>query len=140
VGGLEAQDDDGKWISVPHVKGSTIVNFGQQVEFLTGGVVQAAFHRVVIPPTATQTRYSVAWLGYPALNALLKPLDVTREFSDEVLGLWKEAEARRQGMSTVNDVPKGDLSANQYERFGCLLWRRRVRSHPGVVRRFYALE
>ncbi|KAF9932933.1 hypothetical protein BGZ67_004529 [Mortierella alpina] len=139
VGGLEAQDFDGKWLSVPYVKGSTIVNFGQQVEFLTGGIVQAANHRVVIQ-SAVKTRYSVAWLSYPALNALLKPLDVAREFSDEVLGLWKEAEAQRQGKGIVTAMPKFDLSASQHERFGWLLWRRRVRSHPVVAKRFYALE
>ncbi len=50
VGGLEAQDFTGSWLSVPHVDGSIIVNFGQQVEFLTNGIVQAATHRVVSNP------------------------------------------------------------------------------------------
>ena len=138
VGGLEAQDFDGQWISVPHVEGSTIVNFGQQVENLTGGIVQSATHRVVFPSTAAQTRYSVAWFSFPALNALLKPLDVAGEFSDEVLALWKEAETRRQGKGIVSDVPKGDLFASQNERFGWIAWRGLVRSHPGVVKRFYS--
>ncbi|CAO3570016.1 unnamed protein product [Mortierella alpina] len=140
VGGLEVQDFDGKWISVPHVEGSTIVNFGQQVENLTGGIVQSATHRVVFPSTATQTRYSVAWFSFPALNALLKPLDVAGEFSDEVLDLWRAAEARRQGQGIVSDVPKGDLFASQHERFGWTAWRGLVRSHPGVVRRFYSAK
>ncbi|KAF9949876.1 hypothetical protein BGZ72_008368 [Mortierella alpina] len=140
VGGLEAQGFDGKWIPAPHVEGSIIVNFGQQIENLTCGIVQSAIHRVIIPPTATQTRYSVAWFAYPALNALLRPLDVASEFSDEVLGLWKEAVAQRQGSGNVSEMPKDDLLVSQHERFGWVVWRRRGRSHPDVVKRFYTLQ
>ncbi|KAF9966504.1 hypothetical protein BGZ70_002117 [Mortierella alpina] len=134
VGGLEVQGFDGNWISVPPVEGSTIVNFGRQIEALTNGLVQAATHRVVIPATATQTRYSVVWFGYPALNLVVKPLDVPGGFSDEILELWREAVAQRQGKPIVSDAPP--FIAGPDDRFGWLMWRRRVLSHPEIAERF----
>ncbi|SJX61235.1 related to Oxidoreductase [Sporisorium reilianum f. sp. reilianum] len=136
VGGLEAQDFAGAWLSIPHVDGSIIVNFGQQVEFLTNGIVQAATHRVVSNPAAAKDRYSVAFFSSPALNTFLEPLD-SRRFSDELVHAWKDAEARRSAGEIVSDVPKGDLFAKANEPFGWINWRGLVRSHPGVVNAFY---
>lgn len=136
VGGLEAQDFTGSWLSVPHVDGSIIVNFGQQVEFLTNGIVQAATHRVVSNPSGTQDRYSVAFFSSPALNTYLEPLNSDR-FSKELVEAWKKAEAKRNEGDIVSDVPKGDLFARANEPFGWINWRGLVRSHAGVVNAFY---
>ncbi|SNX82542.1 related to Oxidoreductase [Melanopsichium pennsylvanicum] len=137
VGGLEAQDFYGYWLSVPHVDGSIIVNFGQQVEFLTNGIVQAATHRVISNPSGTKDRYSVAFFSSPALNSFLEPLDSTR-FSRELVEEWKSAEEKRGGKGSVkSDVPKGDLWGRRGEAFGWINWRGLVRSHPGVVAAFY---
>ncbi|TKY84968.1 hypothetical protein EX895_006048 [Sporisorium graminicola] len=136
VGGLEAQDFTGSWLTVPHVDGSIIVNFGQQVEFLTNGIVQSATHRVVSNPSAKHDRFSVAFFSSPALNTFLQPLDSAR-FSAELVDAWKRAEAHRNGGDIVSDVPKGDLFAKANEPFGWINWRGIVRSHPGVVNAFY---
>ncbi len=136
VGGLEAQDFDGSWLSVPHVEGSIIVNFGQQVEFLTNSIVQAATHRVVSNPAGSKDRYSVAFFSSPALNVYLEPLDSDR-FSPELVSAWKAAQSKRNDGEIVSDVPKGDLFARADEPFGWINWRGLVRSHPGVVRAFY---
>lgn len=136
VGGLEGQDFSGSWLSIPHVDDSIIVNFGQQVEFLTNGIVQAATHRVVSNPNGTQDRFSVAFFSSPALNTYLKPLD-SRRFSKELVEAWKTAESKRSGGDIISDVPKGDLFARADEPFGWINWRGLVRSHPGVVNAFY---
>lgn len=136
VGGLEAQDFTGAWLTVPHVDNSIIVNFGQQVEFLTSGIVQAATRRVVSNPSAQQDRYSVAFFSSPALNTFLKPLDPER-FSEELVEAWKKAERERSGGEIVSDVPRGDLFAKANEPLGWINWREIVRSHPGVVNAFY---
>ncbi|KAG0263086.1 hypothetical protein BG011_009289 [Mortierella polycephala] len=137
VGGLQVQDFEGNWLSVPHVEGSTIVNFGQQIENVSGGIIQSATHRVVFPAVSPEPRYSMAWFSFPALNARLKPLDALQDFNDEVINLWKEAEARRQGKEIICDVPKGDLFGTHTENFGWIAFRGLVRSHPGVVKQFY---
>lgn len=136
VGGLEGQDFTGSWLSIPHVENSIIVNFGQQVEFLTNGIVQAATHRVVSNPSGTKDRFSVAFFSSPALNTYLQPLDSDR-FSKELVEAWKKAEAKRNDGNIVSDVPKGDLFAKANEPFGWINWRGLVRSHPGVVNAFY---
>ncbi|SPO21728.1 related to Oxidoreductase [Ustilago trichophora] len=136
VGGLEGQDFSGSWLSIPHVEGSIIVNFGQQVEFLTNGIVQAATHRVVSNPSGTKDRFSVAFFSSPALNTYLEPLD-SDGFSSELVEAWQEAESKRSNSQIVSDVPKGDLFARADEPFGWINWRGLVRSHPGVVNTFY---
>lgn len=136
VGGLEAQDFSGSWLSVPHVEGSIIINFGQQVEFLTNGIIQAATHRVVSNPSGYKDRFSVAFFSSPALNTYLEPLSSER-FSKELVDAWKKAEAKRNDGNIVSDVPKGDLFAKANEPFGWINWRGLVRSHPGVVNAFY---
>lgn len=136
VGGLEAQDFTGSWLSIPHVDRSIIVNFGQQVEYLTNGIVQAATHRVVSNPIGQKDRFSVAFFSSPALNAYLEPLDSQR-FSHELVDAWKKAEAKRKQGEIVSDVPRGDLFAKANEPFGWINWRGLVRSHPGVVNAFY---
>ncbi|EST06245.1 Non-hem dioxygenase N-terminal domain protein [Kalmanozyma brasiliensis GHG001] len=117
VGGLEGQDFSGEWLSIPHVDGSIVVNFGQQVEFLTNGIVQAATHRVVSNPSGKQDRYSVAFFSSPAMNTYLQPLD-SGSFSKELVEAWKKAEAKRNAGEIVSDVPKGDLFAKADEPFG----------------------
>lgn len=136
VGGLEGQDFSGAWLSIPHVPGAIIVNFGQQVEFLTNGIVQAATHRVVSNPTAGKDRFSVAFFSSPALNTYLAPLNSDR-FSSELVEAWKKAESKRNNGHIVSDVPQGDLFAKANEPFGWINWRGLVRSHPGVVNAFY---
>ncbi|GAC97099.1 hypothetical protein PHSY_004683 [Pseudozyma hubeiensis SY62] len=136
VGGLEGQDFAGNWISIPHVDNSIIVNFGQQVEHLTNGIVQSATHRVVSNPDAQKDRFSIAFFSSPALNTFLKPLDSER-FSKELVDTWKQAESKRNGGEIISDVPRGDLYARGDEPFGWINWRGLVRSHPGVVDAFY---
>ncbi|PWZ03151.1 Clavaminate synthase-like protein [Testicularia cyperi] len=136
VAGLQVQDFDGTWIDVPYLPGGLIVNFGQQVENLTQGIVQAATHRVLTPPDATQTRYSVAWFSSPALNTYLSPLD-KNSFDAETRRLHEQAIQRRANAQIKSDVAKGDLYARAEEPFGWINWRGLFRSHPGVVNAFY---
>lgn len=134
VAGLEVQDFAGEWLPVPYVEGGIIVNFGQQIENLTRGAVQAAAHRVVVPPNATAARYSVAFFSFPALEAQLSPLPLSLPLP---LPRGELAHASAARGSIVCDVPAGDLYASEREPFGWIAWRGLVRSHPGVVKRFY---
>lgn len=134
--GLQVQDFDGTWIDVPPIPDAIIVNFGQQIESLSSGIVQAATHRVLSPPDSTTPRYSIAFFSSPALNVHLRPLD-QHTIHPHTLQLWRTAEAQRQGKEIVSDVPKGDLFAIPDQHFGWINWRGLVRSHPGVVNAFY---
>ncbi|KAI8612508.1 hypothetical protein BC830DRAFT_1136292 [Chytriomyces sp. MP71] len=139
VPGLQVQDFDGNWLSVPYIPNTILVNFGQQVENVTAGLAQAATHRVVASGTAEQaTRYSVAWFSLPALNARLQPLNTAVELGKEVVDEWRALQSERCGKKIVCDVPKGDLFPGAGEEFGWIAWRGLARSHPRVVERFYA--
>ncbi|KAE8216675.1 hypothetical protein CF327_g187 [Tilletia walkeri] len=144
VGGLQIQDFAGEWIDVPHSNNGIIVNFGQQIEKLTRGAVQAATHRVHMPGNAgaLPDRYSVAWFSMPSLTAHVHPLPLSN-LSPDLLQAWRdsgrpdapgkeeEAQDRRGGL--VSDVPAGDLHGKDGEEFGILAWRGITRSHPTVV-------
>ncbi|KAJ3027647.1 UNVERIFIED_CONTAM: hypothetical protein HDU68_003405 [Siphonaria sp. JEL0065] len=139
VEGLQIQDFDGNWITVPYLPTTILINFDQQIENVTSGIAQAATHRVISSGARThETRYSVAWFSLPALNARLKPIDLATELDPVVLEQWNQFQRERGGKEVVCDVPKGDLFPKLEEEFGWTAWRGLYRSHPRVVEIFYS--
>ncbi|EPQ30299.1 uncharacterized protein PFL1_02415 [Pseudozyma flocculosa PF-1] len=134
VDGLEVQDLHGRWINVPYLAGSIVVNFGQQFENLSHGLIQSATHRVISNPSSVAPRYSVAWFSFPALDTVF-----ARPLADDEIGddIKRHYERLRGGWDVVSDVEKGDLFAKFGEEFGEVAWKGLVRSHQGVVRRWY---
>jgi isopenicillin N synthase-like dioxygenase len=47
IGGLQVQTREGKWIDVPKVKDSFVVNVGDMLSRLTNGVLRSTPHRVI---------------------------------------------------------------------------------------------
>ncbi|KAK0548739.1 hypothetical protein OC846_002578 [Tilletia horrida] len=152
VGGLQVQDFTGAWIDVPHSSDGIIVNFGQQIEKLTRGAVQAATHRVLMlnSDTPQPDRYSIAWFSTPSLTAHVCPLPLSDLFPS-LIESWRNsgradapskgeeaaaASAQQKGQ-LVSDVPVGDLYGGDGEEFGLLAWRGITRSHPTVVDRWH---
>ena len=133
VAGLQVQDLDGTWIDVPHLEDSVVINFGQQFEVVSQGLVNSATHRVLSNPKAD--RYSVAYFSMPALNSIMYPLNRS-EFSPEVIKAYEEAEQARGGKGIVSDVTQNDLHAPG-DPFGTIAWRGIYRSHPGVVKKWH---
>ncbi|KAI9334945.1 hypothetical protein BDR26DRAFT_822809 [Obelidium mucronatum] len=136
VEGLQIQDFEGNWVSVPFTPNAILVNFGQQIENLTGGIAQAATHRVISSGAENQeTRFSIAWFSLPALNARLRPLNLEDEVDPIILAEWRQ---QRGSKAIVCDVPQGDLFPGEQEEFGWTAWRGLYRSHPRVVEQFYS--
>ncbi|KAJ3290738.1 hypothetical protein HDU79_003003 [Rhizoclosmatium sp. JEL0117] len=133
VAGLEVQDFDGNWLPVEYIEGAIVFNFGQQVEYVTRGLFQAATHRVVSRVDAQETRFSVAWFALPALNVKMEPLEEA-EIDEEVRSIWTSA---RQGQDIVCDVPKGDMFPKKEEEHGMVAWRTFLRSHKQVAEAWY---
>ncbi|KDN40795.1 Clavaminate synthase-like protein [Tilletiaria anomala UBC 951] len=139
VGGLQVQDLSGRWLNVPHNEGSIVVNFGQQFEVVTQGLMPAATHRV-LSNTPEQIalgadRLSIAYFSMPALNAIMKPLP-QESFGKEVREAYARAQERWGSDEPVSDVVRKDLHA-PLEPFGIIAWRGITRSHPGVVARWH---
>ncbi|CAD6573811.1 MAG: hypothetical protein CYPHOPRED_005212, partial [Cyphobasidiales sp. Tagirdzhanova-0007] len=75
VSGLQVQKG-GKWIDVPPIPGSLVINIGDALEFWTCGLFRSTLHRVVMPRTAAErsSRYSLAFFVQPDGDTVLEPL------------------------------------------------------------------
>ncbi|KAJ7373983.1 hypothetical protein OS493_009311 [Desmophyllum pertusum] len=81
VGGLEVQTKDGKWIDVPPIPGTFVVNVGDPLEAWTKGLYRATLHRVRSFPG--KDRYSAPFFYGPNPRCIIEPLDtdLTRDLS-----------------------------------------------------------
>ena len=73
VAGLEARARDGRWIDVPPVEGTLVVNFGQVLEQWSGGRIRATEHRVL---GSLEERYSIPFFLEARAEALVAPLPI----------------------------------------------------------------
>ena len=72
TGGLEFGTPDGKWLQVPGVPGTLVVNMGEIMEFATRGYYRATPHRVV---NSVQSRISLPFFLNPGLDTRIDPID-----------------------------------------------------------------
>jgi isopenicillin N synthase-like dioxygenase len=70
--GLEIRGPDGSWKGVEVIpkgyKGDTppiVVNIGDLLSYWTKGLLKSTVHRVMMPPDATEDRYSIAYFCHP---------------------------------------------------------------------------
>lgn len=133
--GLQVEDVAGQWIDVPYKPGCILVNFGQQLERVSSGLIRAATHRVHIYPSP-DGRVSLPYFSMPSLRAVIDPIP-RGEMSAEALQEEesRDAEKRMGGRKTV--VPEGDLHGSATEEFGHTAWRSLIRSHPNTFQRWY---
>ena len=89
VGGLQARSRDGKWIDVPPLEGTLVVNFGQVLEQWTANRIRATEHRVL----GASERYSVPFFYEARADATIRPLpmDPPQQFAPFQYGdfLWR---------------------------------------------------
>lgn len=135
--GLQVEDVKGNWIDVPYRPGCILVNFGQQLERVSSGLIRAATHRVHIYPSE-EGRISTPYFSMPSLRAVVVPIP-REEMSQEALNEEKrrDEEANEGGMRKTS-VPEGDLHGGAQERFGQMAWNGITRSHPNTYQRWHA--
>ncbi|KAK1635686.1 hypothetical protein BDP81DRAFT_322326 [Colletotrichum phormii] len=77
VSSLQIQLPSGNWKWVRHVPGTLIVNVGEALELLTGGLFRATVHRVVKPPSDQERakRRGIIYFARPMDDQGLRPLD-----------------------------------------------------------------
>ncbi|MHA7275784.1 isopenicillin N synthase family dioxygenase [Arthrobacter sp. Hz1] len=113
-GGLQV-DYQGKWIDVPDVPGTFVVNIGEMLELATNGYLKATLHRVISPGARTD-RISLPFFYNPALDATMPALQMSAEFHAEAQGL------------SVDPTNSPIL-----ETYGDNALRYRLRAHPNVA-------
>jgi isopenicillin N synthase-like dioxygenase len=73
VGGLQARSRDGRWIDVPPLEGTLVVNFGQVLEQWSAGRIRATEHRVL---GSGGERYSIPFFYEARADAIIAPLPI----------------------------------------------------------------
>jgi len=73
VGGLQARLRDGRWIDVPPLEDTLVVNFGQVLEQWSAGRIRATEHRVL---GSGVERYSIPFFYEARADATIAPLPV----------------------------------------------------------------
>ncbi|KLJ12516.1 hypothetical protein EMPG_12453 [Blastomyces silverae] len=83
TGGLEVQNAGGNWVAAPYVPESIVVNIGDLMAKVSGGLFVATMHRVRAPPARAPTsapqqqsgRFSVPFFFEPGEKCIIKSVD-----------------------------------------------------------------
>ena len=75
IGGLQVQTREGKWIDVPKLEGSFVVNVGDMLSRYTNGLLRSTPHRVI--NKSEKERFSCPFFFDPHTNAVVQPLKGT---------------------------------------------------------------
>jgi isopenicillin N synthase-like dioxygenase len=76
--GLELKDRDGTWLPIESKPNALIVDSGDMLARLTNNVIPSTTHRVVNPPNAKTSRYSMPFFMHPHPEAMLSCLPSCR--------------------------------------------------------------
>ncbi len=76
--GLELKDRDGTWLAVDSKPNALIVDSGDMLARITNNVIPSTTHRVVNPPDAKSSRYSMPYFMHPHPEAMLSCLPSCR--------------------------------------------------------------
>lgn len=127
VKGLQVLNNSGRWIDVPVIEDTFVVNIGQAFEVVTHGVCKATTHRVL---SGSLERYSVPFFQ-GVRGSLTK---------DEALGALKDyfgEERTSLGADAGAHIDSAFLRG-KYDTWGESQLRTKIRSHRDVGRKFYA--
>lgn len=72
--GLELKDRDGSWLAIESSPNALIVDSGDMLARITNDVIPSTTHRVVNPPDANSSRYSMPFFMHPHPEAMLSCL------------------------------------------------------------------
>jgi isopenicillin N synthase-like dioxygenase len=72
--GLELKDRQGNWLPIESAPNALIVDSGDMLARLTNDVIPSTTHRVVNPPDAKSSRYSMPFFMHPNREAMLSCL------------------------------------------------------------------
>ncbi|KAF4123090.1 Isopenicillin N synthase [Geosmithia morbida] len=124
---------DGKYRWVRHQPNGLVINFGEALERLTGGLFKATIHRVVQPPVDQRhlRRIGVIYFARPADDCELKPLESSpllrrlgrdKPIDDRIFCMADYLDARKHGWKRyeydidrpADPVKHADFFAGEY--------------------------
>lgn len=132
--GLQVQNQDGRWIDVPVVKNSFVINLGEMLQGVTGNYLVATPHRVI----SEQERYSTGYFHGPSLDTPLARLPLADRFAEAVAASPHHADAGFMARKHETESGIGDMqSGHKPETYGEQLWNYFSRSYPDNMERHY---
>lgn len=124
VKGLQVLNKAGKWIDVPNIPGTFVVNIGQAFEVVTLGACRATVHRVLGGPTE---RYSV-----PFFLGVRGNLTKTEALTSLAHHFPRRAVESTEGLQIDSAFLRG-----KYDTWGEAQLRTKIRSHRAAGKTFY---
>lgn len=125
VRGLQVLNKTGRWIDVPNIPGSFVVNIGQAFEVITHGACKATTHRVLGGP---KERFSIPFfLGVRG--------DLTKQ---EALTSFAHHFPQRSSESMEAASVDSAFLRGKYDTWGESELRTKIRSHRKAGRQFYS--
>ncbi|KAH6720567.1 gibberellin 2-oxidase [Leptodontidium sp. MPI-SDFR-AT-0119] len=113
ISALQVLDhNDGRYKWVEHVPKALIINFGEALELLTGGLFKATIHRVVQPPMDQRhlKRIGVIYFARPCDDRRLEPIEnspllqrmgADKHIEDRVFCMADYLDARKHGYKRI---------------------------------------
>ncbi|KAK1219327.1 hypothetical protein PQX77_017947 [Marasmius sp. AFHP31] len=109
VSALQILSPDGKWRWIKHIENALVINAGDAMEFLSGGVYRATIHRVIQPPSdqRNKERLGVYYFALADDDVRLAPLVASprdRRFEngkEPTMEVWRKERTSRYGQSEL---------------------------------------
>ncbi|MGI9594751.1 MAG: isopenicillin N synthase family dioxygenase [Acidimicrobiales bacterium] len=132
--GLQVENQEGRWIDVPVVEDSFVINLGEMLQGVTGNYLVATPHRVI----SNEERFSTGYFHGPSLDTPLAPLPLDRRFSEAVAASPRHANAGFMARKHETESGVGDMrSVHKPATYGEQLWNYFSRSYPDNMTRHY---
>lgn len=128
VSALQILDRNGDWKWVQYIPNYLVVNVGEALELMTGGLFRATIHRVVKPPAdqEKQKRVGVIYFSRPNDKELMRPIDSpflkrigrSKPLDDVVYNMADYLHARKHGYKRLDfdhDRPRGENHQDPFD-------------------------
>lgn len=129
ISALQVLDKDGVYRWVEHLPKALVVNFGEALELLTGGLFRATIHRVVQPPEDQRhlNRIGVIYFARPTDERQLVPIENSpllqrmgcdKPLDDRVFCMADYLDARKHGYKRLDfdiDRPQSENHADFFD-------------------------
>lgn len=125
--GLQVQNPDGAWISVPSVPAGLVINLGEMLQGMTGNYFVATPHRVI----TEAERFSAGYFHGPSLDATLEVLPLDDRILKAVAADPRHAGAGFMARRHETAGGVGDMASDHKPAvYGEQLWNYFERSYP----------
>ncbi|APA13195.1 hypothetical protein sscle_10g079650 [Sclerotinia sclerotiorum 1980 UF-70] len=125
VRGLQVMNRSGRWIDVPNIPSTFVVNIGQAFEVATNGLCPATTHRVL---SSEYDRYSIPFFQGVRGDATKKDFEA----------LWPQFEGCGEKEPKEGKNIDSPFLSGKYDTWGESQLRTKIRSHPEAGKQFYA--